>query len=120
MQRYHKCSDCGFPFDSTDPRCYVPNNADELRKYGAHCAACQILAHEGAPAWALWNDCQGVFACSVFHSRAEARDALKKSGWQNETVVPVRVFREREDREWLRNWEEREAEKYAVNAAAKT
>ena len=50
----------------------------------------------GTPAWAVWNDCQGVFACSVFHSKSEADASLQSRYWDGAKVVPVRIYTEHE------------------------
>ena len=39
-------------------------------------------------AWAIWNNCQGVFTDAVFHWRSEAMDELARYG-EGAKVVPV-------------------------------
>lgn len=103
-----RCAECGHDFDIRDRRGYVPKDKPD----DATCPACWLERHEGAPAWAISNDCQGVFACSVFHSKREAVEALAQFGWHDCRIVPVRVhaetvdgarFREFENAEWERN-----------------
>ena len=42
-------------------------------------------------AWALWNSCQGVFTCGVFHSLKEARENVEKHPSEGMRVVPVTI-----------------------------
>ena len=53
-------------------------------------------------AWAVWNDCNGIF--EVCNRRADAEALLDKEPYQRgrETVVPVVVTVETEDRHWYR------------------
>lgn len=64
----------------------------------------------GAPAWAVANDCQGIFSCSVRHTRAECVALLPDYGSGAE-VVPVRIHREPAKDVWLRKEQERERER---------
>lgn len=103
QKRFWTCTDCGHQFDGSDRRGFVPKAASERERYGVTCPACQIVKGIGSEAWAIWNECEGVFACSVFTTRAEAKSALANAGWSDdEIVVPVRVFREAGQREWYR------------------
>lgn len=65
----------------------------------------------GAEAWAVWNDCQGVFSCSVTHSKKEAEAILEKMKAADCRVVPVRVIVEPEVNHWYREAAEREQER---------
>lgn len=65
----------------------------------------------GAEAWAVWNDCQGVFTCSVTHSKKEAEAILEKMKAEDCRVVPVRVIVEPEVNHWYREAAEREQER---------
>lgn len=42
-------------------------------------------------AWALWNSCQGVFTCGVFHTLREACEQMEKYPSEGERVVPVTI-----------------------------
>lgn len=103
------CSECGHFFDPADRRGYVPG--PEMKHLEPTCPACWLLRHGGAPAWAVWNNCQGVFACSVFHWKREAEERRQKDFGGRHNVVPVRVIAEPEGHWWSREAQEREYER---------
>jgi hypothetical protein len=62
----------------------------------------------GYEAWACWNSCQGVFTDAVFHSKADAMDAMKGNEEVYDKVVPVRVHIEPESEWEFREWKEKD------------
>jgi hypothetical protein len=62
----------------------------------------------GREMWAVWNSCNGVF--EVTNWRKDALDVIAEAYSEHETVVPVRVFVEDEDRHGLRHAHEDERE----------
>jgi hypothetical protein len=65
--------------------------------------------------WAVWNSCNGVFEVACW--RKDALNIIAEAYSEHETVVPVRVVVEDEDRHWLRHQyeDEREAQWRARN-----
>lgn len=103
------CGDCGHFFDSSDKRANLafPNDP----RFSPICPACNLQTMKGVEAWALANDCQGLFDETVCGSRKEA--AAKLDGMYRDMgccVVPVRIHIEREDRFGIRNWSEDQRE----------
>ena len=97
---FENCDTCGNLYDVNDPRAFTEDHI-------LQCPLCKDQFLRGATAWAIWNDCQGVFACSVFHSKSEADAALQEKSWGDAKVVPVRIYKEREDQTFFREAEER-------------
>ena len=62
----------------------------------------------GNEMWAVWNSCNGVFEVTSW--RQDALDIITEAYSKHETVIPVRVFVEDEDRHWLRHAQEDELE----------
>lgn len=61
-------------------------------------------------AWAIWNNCQGVFTDAVFHWRCEALEVLPDYG-EGAKVVPVKVIVEDRDRWDCRHYDQDEWDK---------
>lgn len=68
------------------------------------------LLGEQYQAWAIWNRCEGVFTCSVFHRRSEAVESLRSTPFDGGRVVPVTItvdlpekWSDRHDREQMEN-----------------
>lgn len=104
------CGDCEHLFDTRDDRAFVLNDADKKKYPELHsvCPACNQVS-DASKAWAVWNDCQGIFTNAVFNSRAEAMACLAETFTvDQESVVPVRVLVEPEENWWHRAFEERE------------
>jgi len=103
------CGDCGHFFDSSDKRANLAYLGDP--RFPPICPACNIQTMKGVEAWGLANDCQGLFDETVCPTRKEAEakldDIYKNMGC---TVVPVRIYVEREDRFGIRHWTESERE----------
>lgn len=59
------------------------------------------MIERGKEMWAIWNSCNGVF--EVFDWRRDALDTIAEAYSEHETVVPVRVVVEEEDRHGLRH-----------------
>lgn len=96
-RRFRKCGDCGHFFDGRDDRGFVPPASASLPPA---CPACNIVSR-AAEAWALVNECQGVFVDAVFHSRGDARAAIVLG--IHDDAAPVRVIREPAEGIWLRH-----------------
>ncbi len=104
------CDECGHLFDPSDTRAFAYPDA------GPRCAYCWAMTITGAEAWAVWNNCEGIFTCSVTHTKEEAEAILKRSGCgPDEKVVPVRVLLELEQHRWRREAEERDAAKAGIS-----
>ncbi|UGY23772.1 hypothetical protein HU675_0038470 [Bradyrhizobium septentrionale] len=103
------CEECEHFFDAADPRASVLNT-DE---FGPRCPACNIQLHGGTEAWALANDCQGIWGDTIRWTKAEAVELLKDTHKDTESrVIPVRVYEEADSyRIELREYREREWEK---------
>jgi len=105
------CGRCGHAFDRDDRRGFVPTHRRLYPELTPVCPACHQMS-DAAEAWAVWNGCQGIFTCSIFHRRREAEDCLRATfSSASERVVPVRVLIEPEDDWWLREEREREADR---------
>lgn len=61
-------------------------------------------------AWAIWNQCQGVFTDAVFHWREDAVKALPDYG-EGAFVVPVRMTVDNPDDWPKRHWDQDEWER---------
>jgi hypothetical protein len=61
--------------------------------------------HCGCRAWAWWNACQGIFACSVSWSRKGATKLADTYAPTGAILVPVRIFVEPEDEWQMRHWD---------------
>lgn len=68
------------------------------------------LADRRYDAWAIWNECQGVFTDAVFHWRSEAVEAAGRYG-DGAKVVPVKVIVDDEDRWDFRHFDQDEWER---------
>lgn len=88
------CGWCDHFFDPTDKRSYIPDPPDP--RYPPRCPACTREQLCGDKAWAVWNDCNGVFEVSF-----DRRGAVKRLEEypQGCSVIPVRVYAEPRD-EW--------------------
>lgn len=81
------CIECGFDFDQRDPRAGVFEGRPDLSR----CPACYML-ESGRTGWAVWNDCNGIFGCSVRETKESAQERLHTAGYfdpASETVAPV-------------------------------
>jgi hypothetical protein len=97
------CVDCDHLFDARDDRGFLPSkNARDLDPV---CPACNQVAR-GAEAWAVHNDCQGVFEDGIRGRKAET-DAIAEAWNVGAKSVPVRVIVEPEDRHDMRAWSEK-------------
>lgn len=109
-----KCDDCEFDFDPKHPLAIDRPSVVEPGKRWQQCPACYLMGVNGSTdAWAVWNDCQGVFTDSVFSRRKQAEADLKENfGDDNASarVVPVRIVVEPEDKHWMRDMRERDYE----------
>lgn len=114
-----ECWDCGHKYDTRDQRGYF-KESDRPSEQASYCPLCWQDAHGGAPAWALWNSCNGIFADAIFHTRKEALDCLNKSSdpKQFDAVVPVRVHKIDGHARWLREQIEEDYERLRSGAAA--
>jgi hypothetical protein len=52
-------------------------------------------------AWAIWNNCQGVFTCSVRHRRSECVEILKD--YPQGKIVPVTIIVDPPEEWWRRH-----------------
>jgi len=107
------CEKCDHRFDPEDKRAFVP-----LPEWGLKpiCPACNIvLGTRSTGAWAVWNDCNGVFTHTLSGTRRQAQETLAaeslSSGDFGGRVVPVRVIIEPEENWPFRNWDETKWEK---------
>lgn len=95
------CAHCDHFFDPSDRRAAFTKKSDP--KYPPICPACAIETLRGNEAWAVWNNCNGVFEVCM-----DRDDAVKKlAEYPVEAgckVVPVRVYEEPEDRWNLLEW----------------
>ena len=96
-----KCEECSFNFDERDKRAFIHSDGKSHS-----CPACKIMGFGSIEAWAVSNDCQGVFTDSISSSRKAAEYELQKFGGRNAgaCVVPVRVIAEPKDKHHFRNW----------------
>lgn len=95
-----RCDECGFMFDQKDKRCSL--STDE--RYPNLCPACALMSYRGSTAWAIHNDCQGVFTMAVHSTREAALKELGEPGWNGCVVAPVRIYVEPKDRWPYREW----------------
>lgn len=104
-----RCGECEHWFLRFDQRADAWLDHPE---WEPRCAVCALFAHGHGDAWAVFNDCQGVFSNMVFWSRAEAaRAAAEPENVEADCyVAPVQVIREPEWRVSAREFEERERE----------
>lgn len=101
-----KCRECGHTFSRSDRRGWI--NRDEIEN--SCCPLCSAMSF-GSHAWAIANDCNGVFDTEVYATKAAAEAECAKPEWQSAgcAVVPVIVLRdERGDAEWRRDFEEKQ------------
>ncbi|MBS9476224.1 hypothetical protein [Ancylobacter radicis] len=63
-----------------------------------------------ANAWAIWNDCNGIFTTEIYDTKAAADAECAKDFWLRAgcRVVPVKVTAEPEDKWHFRDWQERD------------
>lgn len=108
IRRKATCGDCGHFFDPADERCFRSDHAfyrdPRYRGLGSICPACNQMK-DGATAWAVHNDCNGVFTSMLHATKADA-DAQAKP--LECGVVPVRVLIEPEDNWDRRDWDDRQ------------
>jgi hypothetical protein len=95
------CGECDHFFDPSDKRSFVPNPPDP--RYPQLCPACTIQTLHGREAWAVWNDCNGVFEVHLDREDAVGKLPEYPAGAECK-VIPVRVYEESEDRWGLREW----------------
>jgi len=107
VRRKVLCDDCGHFFDPADGRSRVFKPSELFPNPSRVCPACWLMSCGSAEAWAVHNNCQGVFTCGVATTSAEA-EALLQQYPSGCTVVPVRVIAEPEDRFDIRKWSEKE------------
>jgi hypothetical protein len=102
------CGACDHFFDSSDKRHYRGMND---RRYLPRCPACTIETLNGNEAWALRNDCQGLWDDSVRYTRAEAQELLEKNpdSYPDCYVYAVRVYEDKDQD--MRHWSENQREK---------
>lgn len=111
--QFIQCGWCDHAFDARDKRGWIPQTWPDDRRYEPTCPACWMERHGGQEAWALGNNCQGPFVCSVFNTKAEAEELLRREhayGAAGCKVVPVRVHAELPDNVWRREYEEQDRE----------
>lgn len=106
------CDQCGHWFLRYDSRAYVSKTGS----FETFCPVCALFVFEHGEAWAIWNDCQGVFPDEVFSRRDEAAAALMAPCWDgtDSTVVAVNVLRVPEWQVADREWSERDYEAAAA------
>jgi hypothetical protein len=105
------CDQCGHWFLRSDERSYVSRSGE----FETFCPVCSLFVFEHGEAWAIWNDCQGVFTGDVYDRRGEAAAELMAPHWDgtNSIVVPVSVLRVPKWHEAARHFDERAFEKVA-------
>jgi hypothetical protein len=101
------CGYCGHFFDSSDKRCHIMSGPPDHR-YPPTCPACTIQTLKGTEVWAVWNDCQGIWADGIGWTKAAAIEHLNSGRYKDCQckVVPARVYVETEDRHDMREWRE--------------
>jgi hypothetical protein len=98
------CGFCDHEFDRSDKRAYIPKD----READARCPYCCQMTLRGTEMWAVWNSCNGIFEVTSW--RQDALAIIEEAYSEHETVVPVRVFVDHEDRNWQRHAHEDERE----------
>jgi hypothetical protein len=98
------CGECHHFFDPTDKRSFRPSRAAaDMEPLCPLCA--QFLLH-GREAWAVWNDCNGIFSDTVRATKTEVEELMKPGpmsyGGVGCEAVPVRVLLEPDDRRDIR------------------
>lgn len=93
------CDWCEHWFDAKDRRAHIPVPPDP--RYSPRCPACTIMSLQGDEAWAISNDCNGIF--EVTDTRAQAVAKLVDYEGADCEVIPVRVYvdESRDMREWV-------------------
>lgn len=86
------CSECDLFFDPRDRRAFFGRG-------DVQCPAC-AMGHRGDEAWAVTNDCNGIF--EVVWRRDEAKGRL--SEYDGCYVIPVRVYEEPLHRRCIREF----------------
>lgn len=105
---------CDCFFDRADKRAWL---GDRDLVFSPTCPACQIATLGGREAWAVTNDCNGIFCDAIAETRAEARELAAQDPYASAGcyVVPVRVYEEPDDhyrtmREWVESQRDHEAD----------
>lgn len=91
------------------PSCKLDDVFDYVRR-GPASELEERVTLGGREAWAVMNDCQDIFACSIRNSKSET-EAIA-GNYPEGVVVPVRCYVEPEARHGFRDWSEAEAAKY--------
>ena len=101
-----RCEECEHQFDPADKRADISDD----KRYPTLCPLCCHMRYRGDEEWAVWNDCQGIFECRVRLAEVEQliRDEYSDVGAR---PMPVRVYREPEERHDIRFWIERQRSK---------
>lgn len=105
------CEECGHFFDPSDKRSCMPS--ERFPDMRPCCPACALMNYSGAEAWAVANDCNGVFTDTVAQRRADAERTAAQPPFSGDDckAVPVRIFIDEGEREWLRHGLEDDAER---------
>lgn len=103
MTELLKCWSCDNDFPTSDSRSFVPTAAPYL----ATCPLCHALSRS-APAWAIANDCNGIFETEVYSTKAAAIAECAKPNWQGDEVIAVTIIRVPADDIWRREYQERD------------
>lgn len=110
------CGYCEHFFDSRDKRCHIMSGEPDPR-YPPSCPACTMMRLKGTEVWAVWNDCQGIWADGIGWSKVDAVEHLNSGRYKgcDCRVVPCRIYPEPADEIGMREW--REAERLKEQAA---
>jgi len=103
MTELLKCRSCDNDFPSSDRRAFFHPARPDL----ATCPLCHVLG-QGSPAWAIANDCNGIFETEIYSTKAAAVAECAKPNWQGDEVIAVTVIRVPNDETWRRDYEERD------------
>tara|TARA_R110002110_G_scaffold64634_3_gene178562 strand:+ start:4920 stop:5267 length:348 start_codon:yes stop_codon:yes gene_type:complete len=110
------CAECNHTFDPDDPRACIDKREVtaemDFPKQDPLCPLCAYQMIGGLEAWAVANDCNGIFGDTIRRTRSEV-EALLQPGPQSYggvgcEAIPVRVYRERQDRIEIRAFNEGE------------
>lgn len=85
-----ECQACEMRFDPRDERAGVFSDRPDLNR----CPLCNVLDFRGVRAWAVSNNCQGVFTCGIASSKESATERLNSGDYDGAgcEVVPVVVI----------------------------
>lgn len=85
-----ECQACEMRFDPRDERAAVYSDRPDLTR----CPICNVLDFAGLRAWAVSNNCQGVFTCGIAGSKEDATEHLNSGRYDGAgcEVVPVVII----------------------------